>query len=225
MSHRYNHTQSRVRTVLLADEDAQVRRAVRAQLEAAGFDVLEATDGVRALDRMREDIAAVVVDLKLTGAAGLNVLSDVRARFPDTPVILLSEHGNVPEAVEAMRFGAAKYLAKPFHPEEVLTAVRQSLRAAGLARTTTTGHAGSNPRITNAEDAQDAFETEESPCEETPGRPSLAGYTMEQIECWALIDTLKSVGGNKAAAARALGVCEKTVYNKLKRMRLQGRHE
>jgi DNA-binding NtrC family response regulator len=55
-------------------------------------------------------------------------------------------------------------------------------------------------------------------------RPRLAGYTMEEIERWALLDTLEHVGGNKAAAARVLGVCEKTIYNKLKRIRLQKRH-
>jgi len=54
-------------------------------------------------------------------------------------------------------------------------------------------------------------------------RPRLAGYTMEDIERWALLDTLEEVGGNKAAAARALGVCEKTIYNKLKRLRLANR--
>jgi len=54
-------------------------------------------------------------------------------------------------------------------------------------------------------------------------RPRLAGYTMEEIERWALLDTLESVGGNKAAAARMLGVCEKTIYNKLKRIRRQHR--
>ena len=54
-------------------------------------------------------------------------------------------------------------------------------------------------------------------------RPRLAGFTMEQIERWALLDTLESVGGNKAAAARALGICEKTVYNKLRRMAAQER--
>lgn len=55
--------------------------------------------------------------------------------------------------------------------------------------------------------------------EKTSDRPNLAGYTMEQIERWALLDTLEQVGGNKAAASRALGLCEKTIYNKLKRMR------
>ncbi|MHC4939498.1 MAG: sigma 54-interacting transcriptional regulator [Planctomycetota bacterium] len=54
-------------------------------------------------------------------------------------------------------------------------------------------------------------------------RPRLAGYTMEEIERWALLDTLELVGGNKAAAARSLGVCEKTIYNKLKRIRVQNR--
>jgi len=54
-------------------------------------------------------------------------------------------------------------------------------------------------------------------------RPRLAGYSMEQIEEWALLDTLESVGGNKAATARALGVCEKTIYNKLKRLRARKR--
>ena len=54
-------------------------------------------------------------------------------------------------------------------------------------------------------------------------RPRLAGYTMEQIERWALLDTLERVGGNKAAAARMLGLCEKTIYNKLKRLRARKR--
>ena len=57
----------------------------------------------------------------------------------------------------------------------------------------------------------------------TEERPHLAGYTMEEIERWALLDTLELVDGNKAAAARALGLCEKTIYNKLRRMRLQKR--
>ncbi|MEM8884325.1 MAG: sigma 54-interacting transcriptional regulator [Planctomycetota bacterium] len=68
----------------------------------------------------------------------------------------------------------------------------------------------------------DLIQLQDAPVE-TPERPKLAGYTMEQIERWALLDTLDAVGGNKAAAARSLGVCEKTVYNKLKRMRLQDR--
>jgi DNA-binding NtrC family response regulator len=53
----------------------------------------------------------------------------------------------------------------------------------------------------------------------TSDRPNLAGYTMEEIERWALLDTLEEVGGNKAAASRSLGLCEKTIYNKLRRMR------
>lgn len=48
--------------------------------------------------------------------------------------------------------------------------------------------------------------------------PSLAGRTLEEIERQALLDTLKACRGNKAATARSLGVCEKTIYNKLKRM-------
>jgi len=211
VSNPINTNNGRMRKIMLADDDAKLRRAVRAQLEAAGFEVLEATDGIRALDRLREDVDAVVVDSKIPGSAGLDVLRDVRARFPDTPVILLSGGGSVPEAMEAMRFGAAKYLSKPFHPEEVLTAVRQTLRAADLDGTSALEN--------------DETETQSTGCEEVAERPNLAGFTMEQIECWALMDALEAVGGNKAAAARMLGVCEKTIYNKLKRMRLQGRHE
>jgi len=219
VNYRSTSLNGKVRKVLLADDDSLVRRAIRSQLETAGFDVLEANDGIRAMDLLREDIAAVVVDLKLPGAPGLDVLRDVRARFPETPVIMTSGQGNVPDAVQAMRFGAAQYLAKPFHPEEVLRAVRQAVQSTALVRTTVYGDSRIDVPMSELDDSI----PESTPA--TPERPRLAGYTMEQIERWALLDALEAAGGNKAAAARALGVCEKTIYNKLKRMRLQGRHD
>jgi len=449
--------------VLLADDDSQNRHMIRTHLEDAGYAVIEAADGDRALELLREDVAAVVVSLELPGTSGFDVLRDVRARFPDTPVIMTAQRVRTPDAVEAMRVGAFRFLAKPFHPEELLSVVRHAVRAAALERDNDslreavrtplpaptmvarspamrelrqqveraaaldataliTGETGTGkstlarmihqlgPRaagpfitVSCASLPRDLFETElfghergafagaasarpgriemaeggtlflddieDLPLElqpkllaflrermtqrigskrakhvdvrviaathldleqmvrenrfredlyfrlnvvrldtpkladrqrdlpelvdhilrriglerggmefsltpgaelrlaahpwrgnlrelenvleratassrdqhidvdlleldSTPGsrlhgaadRPHLAGFTMEQIERWALLDTLETLGGNKAAAARALGVCEKTVYNKLKRMHLQERH-
>lgn len=186
------------RKVLLADDNPRFRRRVRAQLEAAGYQVIEATSRDHALESLREDIAAVVVDPNLSGAPGMDVLRNARTRFPETPVILLCARDGNPEAIDATRFDAYPYLAKSSPGAEVLGIVRHALHTAVLE-----------------DDYRSAQAAE---------RPKLAGYTMEQIERWALADTLESVGGNKAAAARILGVCEKTIYNKLRRMNLQERH-
>ena len=463
--HRPNQPSTSVRKVLLADDDRDLRHVIRVHLEEAGFDVVTAQDGAAALDLIREDFAAVVLDLKMPRASGLDILREVRARVPDCPVIMISGQGGIPDAVESMRQGAHQFLAKPFRPEELVAAVRQVVRSAALeeeanslrqalrtpmrtsslvahspamhalkrqaeraaaldATALITGASGTGkstlarlmhqlgprsggpfisvscaslprdlieaelfghergaftgavaarpgraemaeggtlfldeigdmpldlqPKLltflqerevqriggkrprkvdvrviaathldleqmvrdrsfredlyfrlnvlrldmpTLAERREDmpeliatilqrigkerggydfvltpaaegrlvrhewrgnlrelenvlerttafchgtlidehmlALDHSRSTCVDPgaqPDRPHLAGYTMEQIERWALIDTLDSVGGNKAAAARALGVCEKTIYNKLKRVRLQDRH-
>ncbi|MHC4954699.1 MAG: sigma-54-dependent transcriptional regulator [Planctomycetota bacterium] len=122
------------RKVLLADEDSQLRDVFGYHLKEAGFEVAEADNGDRAMELLREDTSAVVVDLSLPGTSGMEVLKDVRARLPYCPVIVISGRGGIPDAVEAMRYGAVQFLAKPLRPEELINVVTQAVRASVLER-------------------------------------------------------------------------------------------
>ena len=130
--HRPTRSNTAVRRVLLADDDRDLRHVIQVHLEEAGFDVVTASDGGAALDLLREDLAAVILDLKMPRASGLDILREIRARLPDCPVIMISGQGGISDAVESMREGAHQFLAKPFRPEELVTVVRQVVRSAAL---------------------------------------------------------------------------------------------
>ncbi len=69
----------------------------------------------------------ILSDVRMPGLSGLELLAEVRRRDPDLPVILLTGHGDVPMAVEAMRDGAYDFLEKPFSPEALLGSLRRAL--------------------------------------------------------------------------------------------------
>jgi two-component system response regulator FlrC len=100
--------------VLIADDDAALRRLARDVLDAQGYELLEAPDGERALALLREHAVDVVVsDLRMPGLDGLALLAAAR-KLPDPPVVvLLTAYGSVPQAVEAMRLGAFDFVEKP----------------------------------------------------------------------------------------------------------------
>ncbi|HKY90481.1 MAG TPA: response regulator, partial [Nevskiaceae bacterium] len=79
-----------------------------------------------------EDPACVVLDLRMPGASGIEVMERLQQRRPDLPIIFLSAHGDVPSAVRAMKLGAVDFLQKPFNPQQFLDCVN---RATALART------------------------------------------------------------------------------------------
>src|SRR5947209_13917192 len=100
--------------VLVADDEEGLRSFVAEALELDGHEVVTAADGDEAaicLDRRAFDV--VVTDLKMPGRDGLALLAKVRADQPETQVILLTAHGTVETAVQAMKSGAFDYLHKP----------------------------------------------------------------------------------------------------------------
>ncbi|HZI10760.1 MAG TPA: sigma-54 dependent transcriptional regulator [Myxococcus sp.] len=119
--------------VLLVDDDPAVAKVLGALLGQAGLTVHTARDGQEALALLgRKPIDVVVSDVRMPGMDGMQLLSEVSRSWPDVPVILLTAHGTVPLAVEAMKAGAADFALKPFDREEILFSIRKALvRAQG----------------------------------------------------------------------------------------------
>ncbi|MBU8899087.1 sigma-54 dependent transcriptional regulator [Corallococcus sp. M34] len=114
--------------VLLVDDDAAVAKVLGALLAQAGLTphvVMSAAEALTCLARRPIDV--VISDVRMPGMNGMELLTEVAKGWPEVPVILLTAHGTVPLAVEAMRAGAADFMLKPFDREEILFTVRKAL--------------------------------------------------------------------------------------------------
>lgn len=126
-------------SVLIVDDEAQVRASAAEWLTLSGFDVATA-DGADAAERMlpARRLDAVVTDLRMPGRDGMALLDAAGRADPDLPVVMLTGHGDVAAAVEAMRRGAHDFLEKPYDADHLVAvldrAVRQRRLAAELAR-------------------------------------------------------------------------------------------
>ncbi len=121
-------------TVLVADDDRTIRRNLVLLLQSEGYRTLEADDGDAALARIAADAPdAVLLDLKMPGRDGLDVLSELGPALADLPVIVVTAFGGSTVAIEAMRRGAYDYLTKPFDLDEVLLTLKRALRQRALA--------------------------------------------------------------------------------------------
>ena len=131
------------RPILVVDDDADVRMALEMLLLYEGFEVWTSKDGREALARVEKEglagraPALVLTDLKMPGLDGLELLSALRARTAPPPVVLISGHGDVRTAVEAMRLGAANFLEKPLDENRVLVTIRGVLRERRLEQENT----------------------------------------------------------------------------------------
>ncbi len=120
--------------LLIVDDEPSIRRVLQALLAREGYDVELAVDGAQAIAQLGErQYHAVVTDLKMPGIGGLELLSWVRANDPGLPVIMITAHGTVDSAVEALKLGAADYISKPFDQDELRQIVAKALRAEELA--------------------------------------------------------------------------------------------
>jgi two-component system nitrogen regulation response regulator NtrX len=118
--------------VLVIDDDSALRQVCLDMLAARGYRGLGAAsvgEGLRTFDERSP--AAVLLDLKLPDGTGLDVLKELQRRSPVTPVVVVSGYGSVPDAVEAMRLGAAEYVEKPFARERLYQVLARVLAPGG----------------------------------------------------------------------------------------------
>ena len=119
------------RIVVVEDEPA-IRRGVADALRACGYDVAEAADGVKGLaEASRADADLVLLDLMLPRMDGMEVLRELRLVRPAVPVIILTAHGTIPDAVSATQRGVFGFLTKPFDSQELLQKVASAVRLTG----------------------------------------------------------------------------------------------
>jgi len=121
------------RTILVADDDATIRRNLHVLLESEGYRVLEAADGLKAATLMDDpSISLILLDLKMPGLSGLDLLREHQDQLEERPVIVITALGGSHAAIEAMKLGAYDYITKPFDLDEVLFTVRRALAQTAL---------------------------------------------------------------------------------------------
>ncbi|MFV3404248.1 sigma-54-dependent transcriptional regulator [Pseudomonas sp. NY15463] len=114
--------------VILVDDDPHLRQALSQTLDLAGLKVVTLADAQGLAERIESDWPGVVVsDIRMPGIDGLQLLEQLHARDNELPVLLITGHGDVPLAVQAMRAGAYDFLEKPFATDALLDSVRRAL--------------------------------------------------------------------------------------------------
>jgi DNA-binding response OmpR family regulator len=114
--------------ILIVDDEPNVRLMFRTSLETLGYEILEAGDGEAALAQLaHRSVNLVLLDLRMTGLSGIDLLGRLRASGDHVPVVIVTAYGSVPDAVAAMKLGAIDFLTKPVAPELLRCVVAEIL--------------------------------------------------------------------------------------------------
>jgi len=125
-----------LRCILVVDDEDSIRRSLAGILADEGFEVALAEDGERALACLGEDPSPdlVLLDVAMPGRDGLDVLEELRSRYPALPVVMMSGHGTIETAVKATRLGAYDFIEKPLSLEKLLLTIEHALDRTQLER-------------------------------------------------------------------------------------------
>ena len=122
-------------TILLVDDDPDILKLMSLRLSSAGYGVQAVDSGEKALAALAASRPELVItDLKMGGIDGLALFDEIRKQAPVLPVIILTAHGTIPDAVAATRRGVFGFQSKPFDGKHLLEQVEQALRLSGAAR-------------------------------------------------------------------------------------------
>lgn len=114
--------------ILLVDDEEEFVSTLSERLEIRGFDSKMATSGEQALSLIENhDFDAVVLDLKMPGMDGLEIMDHIKEKHPETPVILLTGYGSTREGMDGMQKGAFDYLMKPLDIDELISKIREAI--------------------------------------------------------------------------------------------------
>ncbi len=120
--------------ILLIDDDDDFASSLTAVLEAHGYEVTQAADGVEGTElSAKQAFDLILTDFKMPRMGGMQVLQNIRASRPHTPIILMTAFSTTDRAIEATKAGAFDYLMKPFDPPELLATINRALSAASAA--------------------------------------------------------------------------------------------
>lgn len=115
--------------VMIVDDDPYIRELVRFYLRGEGFDVMEASNGLEALELLKRTLAdLVVLDIMMPQMDGWELCRRLAADFPDIPLLMLTAKGETAQKVKGFQLGTDDYLVKPFDPPELIVRVKALLK-------------------------------------------------------------------------------------------------
>ena len=202
-------------SVLVIDDEETVRESLASWLEEDGCEVDTAPDGPGGLALLRaRRYAVLLVDLKMPGMDGLEVLRRARAIQPEVPFVIMTAYATVDTAVQAMKLGAYDYLVKPFEPEELSRLVARLTSAHAQRRPSSLGHdAGAAPGPASTPTDPDSAPGS--------GADGAAAESLRDVERKHIEGILKHHHWNISRSAKALGIDRVTLYNKIKRYQIR----
>ena len=119
--------------ILIVDDELNMRLVLSAMLKKEGFEVASASNGREALQILKSSkIAVVVTDLKMPDIDGMELLTRISEKHPEIPVIMITAHGTVATAVEALKKGALDYITKPFDLDEFKNVISKAIKTSNL---------------------------------------------------------------------------------------------
>ncbi|MFY9232976.1 MAG: response regulator, partial [Fimbriimonadaceae bacterium] len=119
------------KTLLIVDDEPNIRRILQAAFEKAGYAPLLAEDGHQALSILEDrQVDCVLTDVTMPGMTGYELLRAARNLRPDLPVVIMTAYGTIPHAVQAIRDGAHEYVTKPFDLDALKKVIASALDAA-----------------------------------------------------------------------------------------------
>jgi two-component system CheB/CheR fusion protein len=125
------HLPAKIETIFVVDDNRDVREAMRIVLTQAGYQVRTSADALSFLESYRPgDTGCLVVDVRMPGMSGLEMLGRLAAQGSKFPAIVVTGQGDIPMAVEAMRAGAVDFIEKPVDPASLLASIDRALRQA-----------------------------------------------------------------------------------------------
>jgi len=120
--------------ILIVDDDPSLLRLLSIRLSAAGYEVESAASAKIALGTLQNFIPEVVIsDLRMEGMDGMALFEQIRIQHPNIPVVIMTAHGTIPDAINATKQGVFSFLTKPFESQELLDTVEQAIRLQPVA--------------------------------------------------------------------------------------------
>ncbi len=121
--------------VLIADDEASLRKVLSSALKREGFETVSVKSGDEALEVLEasvqpetgEPFSLVISDVRMPGMDGMTLLGRIKRRFKDLPVVMLTAHGTVDLAVQALKQGAFDFITKPYERDELLAIVKKAI--------------------------------------------------------------------------------------------------
>jgi len=121
--------------IFIVDDELVMRKSLSGWLERDGYEVDTAESGEEALEKLKETrFDLLLVDIKMEGISGLDVLKHVRENDPDVAVVMITAYGSISTAIEAIKNGAYDYLLKPFDPDELGVLIEKIVEQQAQAR-------------------------------------------------------------------------------------------